>query len=81
MSKFIGRRVEAAIGIETSRGVGIAPQYSLGKIDFSVFDKTVDVRDDSNSKTLSGCGKSSYASDSKFVTINIWEHSSDYITI
>lgn len=48
MSKFIGRRVEAAIGIETSRGVGIAPQYSLGKVDFSVYDKTVDVRDDSS---------------------------------
>lgn len=48
MSKYIGRKVEAAIGLETSRGVGIAPQYSLGKTEFSVFDKTVDVRDDSS---------------------------------
>lgn len=48
MSKFIGRKVEAALGIETSRGVGIAPQYSLGKTEFSVYDKTVDVRDDSS---------------------------------
>jgi len=48
MSKFIGRRVESAIAIETARGVGLVPQYGLGKIDFSVFDKTVDVRDDSS---------------------------------
>lgn len=44
MSKQIGRKVEAAIGLESSRGVGVAPAYSLGKIDFSVFDKTVDAR-------------------------------------
>jgi len=44
MSKFIGRKVEAAINFETSRGVGRAPVYSLGKIDFSLFDKTVDAR-------------------------------------
>lgn len=47
MSKYIGRRVEAAIGLESSRGVGVAPTRSLGKVDFSVYDKTVDVRDDS----------------------------------
>lgn len=44
MSKFIGRKVEAAIALETSRGAGKAPAYSLGKIDFSVYDKTVDAR-------------------------------------
>lgn len=47
MSKFIGRRVEAAIAIEDTRGVGKAPTFSMGKIDFSLYDKTVDVRDDS----------------------------------
>ncbi len=47
MSKYIGRKVEAAIAFESSRGVGIAPKLALGKIDFSMFDKTVDVRDDS----------------------------------
>lgn len=44
MSKFIGRKVEAAIGLETSRGVGKTPAFSFGKIDFSVYDKTVDAR-------------------------------------
>jgi len=44
MSKFIGRKVEAAIGLESSRGAGVAPALSLGKIDFSVYDKTVDAR-------------------------------------
>lgn len=48
MGKYIGRRVEAAIAFESSRGVGIAPKYALGKVDYSVFDKTVDVRDDSS---------------------------------
>lgn len=48
MSKFIGRRVEGAIAFESSRGVGIAPKLALGKIDFSVYDKTVDVRNDSS---------------------------------
>jgi len=48
MSKHIGRLVEAAIAIETSRGVGKAPVYSLGKTEYSLFDKTVDVRDDSS---------------------------------
>lgn len=48
MTKNIGRRVEAAIAFEASRGVGIAPKYALGKVDFSLFDKTVDVRDDSS---------------------------------
>lgn len=47
MTKQIGRKVEAALAFESSRGVGVAPVYSLGKVDFSVFDKTVDVRDDS----------------------------------
>jgi len=44
MSKFIGRKVEAALALETSRGAGKAPAYSLGKIDFNVYDKTVDAR-------------------------------------
>lgn len=48
MSKQIGRKVEAAIAIETSRGVGKAPVYSLGKTEYSLYDKTVDVRDDSS---------------------------------
>lgn len=48
MSKFIGRKIEAAIGLESSRGVGVLPAYSLGKIDFSHFDKTDDVRDTSS---------------------------------
>ncbi len=48
MAKFIGRRVEAAIAFESSRGVGIAPKMALGKVDFSLFDKTVDVRNDSS---------------------------------
>lgn len=47
MAKQIGRKVEAAIAFEASRGVGVTPRYSLGKIDFSHYDKTVDVRDDS----------------------------------
>lgn len=47
MSKFIGRLVEAAIAFESTRGVGVAPVYSLGKVDFSISDKTVDIRDDS----------------------------------
>lgn len=47
MAKFIGRKVEAGIALESSRGVGIAPKYALGKIDYSLYDKTVDVRDDS----------------------------------
>lgn len=42
----IGRKVEAAIAFESSRGVGIAPKYALGKVDFSLYDKTVDVRND-----------------------------------
>ena len=46
MSKFIGRKVELAIALETSRGVGKAPAFSLGKVDFSLFDKTVDARQD-----------------------------------
>lgn len=47
MTKFIGRKVEAAIAFESSRGTGIAPKLALGKIDYSMYDKTVDVRDDS----------------------------------
>lgn len=39
MAKFIGRRVEAALAFETSRGVGKTPAISLGKIDFSLADK------------------------------------------
>ena len=46
MSKFIGRKVEAAIALESSRGVGKAPTLSLGKVDFNVYDKTMDVRQD-----------------------------------
>jgi len=46
MSNQIGRKVEAAIAFESSRGVGIAPKYALGKVDFSLYDKTVDVRND-----------------------------------
>jgi len=45
MSEFIGRKIEAAIALETSRGAGKAPVYALGKIDFSVFDKIVEARD------------------------------------
>jgi hypothetical protein len=45
MSKQIGRKVEAAIGIEATRGTGVSPAFSLGKVDFSLLDKTVDVRD------------------------------------
>lgn len=48
MSKYIGRKVEAAIGIEATRGTGVLPAYALGKIDFSLFDKTDDVRDQSS---------------------------------
>ncbi len=48
MSKIIGRKVEAAIGLESSRGTGVSPAYSIGKIDYSLFDKTVDVRDQSS---------------------------------
>lgn len=48
MTKIIGRKVEAAIGLESSRGVGVAPAYSLGKIEYSHYDKTVDVRDDTS---------------------------------
>lgn len=44
MAKYIGRKVEAAIALETSRGAGKAPAYAMGKIDFSVYDKTVDAR-------------------------------------
>lgn len=44
MAKFIGRKVESAIGIETTRGLGKTPAFSLGKIDFSLYDKTVDAR-------------------------------------
>jgi len=46
MAKFIGRKVEAAIGIESSRGVGVTPAYALGKVDFSLFDKSIDARND-----------------------------------
>lgn len=45
MTKIIGRKVEAAIAFEATRGLGVAPTLSLGKIDFSMYDKTVDVRD------------------------------------
>lgn len=48
MSKYIGRKVEAAIGLEGTRGTGVLPAYALGKIDFSLFDKTDDVRDQSS---------------------------------
>lgn len=48
MSKFIGRKVEAAIALEATRGVGVSPAYSLGKIDFTLFDKTDVVRDESS---------------------------------
>lgn len=46
MANFIGRKVELAVGLESSRGVGVAPAYALGKVDFSLYDKTVDARDD-----------------------------------
>lgn len=46
MAKFIGRKVELAVGLESSRGVGVAPAYGMGKVDFSLYDKTVDARDD-----------------------------------
>lgn len=46
MTKFIQRRVEAAIALESSRGVGVAPLLALGKTDFSMYDKTVDARQD-----------------------------------
>lgn len=48
MSKQIGRRVEAAIGIEATRGIGVAPAYALGKTEYDFFDKTDDVRDESS---------------------------------
>ena len=48
MTKHIGRKVEAAIAIEDTRGVGKAPTYSLGKVDFSLYDKTMDGRDESS---------------------------------
>lgn len=48
MSKQIGRKVEAAIGIESSRGVGVLPVYSLGKTAYSLFDKTDTARDNSS---------------------------------
>lgn len=48
MAKFIGRKVEVAVGLETSRGVGVAPAYALGKVDFSLYDKTDDARDESS---------------------------------
>lgn len=48
MSKQIGRRVEAAIQLESSRGVGILPSFALGKINFTLFDKTTDVRDNTS---------------------------------
>ena len=44
MSKFIGRKVEIGIGLESSRGVGVTPTVALGKVDFSMYDKTVDAR-------------------------------------
>lgn len=46
MTKMIGRKVEAAIALEATRGLGIAPTFSLGKVEFSVYDKTDNVRDD-----------------------------------
>lgn len=46
MTKMIGRKVEAAIALEATRGLGIAPTFALGKVEFSHYDKTDDVRDD-----------------------------------
>ncbi len=39
MSKFIGRRVPVGIGLETSRGTGVAPSYVLAKTSYSLDDK------------------------------------------
>lgn len=46
MSKFIHRRVEAAIALESSRGVGVAPALALGKVSLTLYDKTVEARQD-----------------------------------
>ncbi len=47
-TKQIGRRVEAAIALESTRGTGLLPTFALGKIDYKVFDKTTDVRDNTS---------------------------------
>ena len=39
MAKFIGRRVAVGIGLEASRGVGVAPSYVLGKTNYTLDDK------------------------------------------
>lgn len=61
MAKFIGRKVEAAIAFESSRGAGAAPVYSLGKVDFSVYDKADEAR---NEESLGHIADSS----NKFIT-------------
>jgi hypothetical protein len=46
MTKQIGRRVQAALAFESSRGAGKTPTLGLGKVEYSFYDKTMDARDD-----------------------------------
>ncbi len=44
MPKFIGRRLGVGIGLEATRGTGVAPSYWLGATSFSFFDKATKAR-------------------------------------
>lgn len=55
MANQIGRKVEAAIGLEDTRGVGVAAAYALGKVGFSLFDKIEEAR---NEESIGNIGDS-----------------------
>ncbi len=44
MTKFIGRRIDIGVGRESSRGVGVAPTYTIPDLSFSFDDKVTKAR-------------------------------------
>jgi hypothetical protein len=62
MSKFIGRLVDLGIGVEATRGVGVAPTFWLPKTSFGIRDEAPKARSEAGFGTIAGMGAQSLVS-------------------
>ena len=59
MSKYIGRRVQVGLGLETSRGTAVAATYTMPKTNFTFEDKANKARSMENFGNIAGMGDQS----------------------
>lgn len=59
MSKYIGRRVQVGLGLETSRGTAVPATYTMPKMNFTFEDKANKARSMENFGNIAGMGDQS----------------------